>query len=427
MNVSRNIGFVAVATVAAVAAVGCGKKDNAAEAPKDAAPVAAEAAAADVAEEAAEETAEEAVNFADDEKLVEAYGKSLTYGEAVSNVRRAMKMQGVPDDQLDAAVKQVAPMALPQIVEEFVMMSALQDAAAKGNVVCSDEDIEAEFAKATSSLPPGVTLEEALERSGLSVDELKKQMRDMLPIRKMMEILTQGIEVAEDEVAKFYEENAKSFETPEQVRASHILVKLEADASDEDKAAAKEKIEGLLAQIKEGADFAELATANSDCPSKDKGGDLGFFGKGQMVAPFEVAAFALADGEISGIVETPFGFHIIKKTGSKEAGKTPLEEVKDRIKGFLENEKKGKIVDDYMKGVRADLVYTANEKLGPIFVQPEEPEEAPAEAAPAALETPAAEVPAAPETSAAPEAPAVPEAPAPAAAPAAPETPAPAE
>ncbi len=154
MNVSRNIGFVAVATVAAVAAVGCGKKDNATAAPKDAAPVAAEAAAADVAEEAAEE----AVTFADDEKLVEAYGKSLTYGEAVSNVRRAMKMQGVPDDQLDAAVKQVAPMALPQIVEEFVMMSALQDAAAKGNVTCSDEDIEAEFAKATSSLPPGVTL-----------------------------------------------------------------------------------------------------------------------------------------------------------------------------------------------------------------------------------------------------------------------------
>lgn len=374
MNIARNAGFMIVAAVAAFAA-GCGKdkEEKTAQAPAEpvaAAPVAE--AAAPIASE--EEEAEDAVVFADDEKLVEAYGKTLTYGEALANVRRAMKMQGVPDAQLDAAVKQVVSMALPQMSEEFVMMAALQDAAGKCGVVCTDEDVEAEFAKATANLPPDVTLEEALARSGITADELKKQIRETLPIKKMVEILTQGVEVIDEEIAKFYEENGESFETPEQVRASHILVKVDAGASDEDKAAAKTKIEGLLAQVKEGADFAELAKANSDCPSKEKGGDLDWFGKGQMVKPFEEAAFALAEGAVSEVVETSFGFHIIKKTGAKEAGKTPLEEVKDDIKSYLENQKKGDIIGNYMKGLRAGLVYTASEKLAPIFTEPEKEE-----------------------------------------------------
>ena len=384
MNVKATIALSTIAAAALVAA-GC-KKENA-PATADAAPpatlakAAVEAPAAEAAEEAVEapaaeaaEEADDAVVFEDSETLVSAYGKNLTYGEAISNIRRAMKMQGVPEEQLDQAAKQVAKTALPQIAEEFVMLNALRDAAAKAGVSSTDEDVDAEFTKMTSQLPPGLTLEEALERSGLSAEELKKQIAETLPVKKLFEIIAQGSEPTDEEIAKFYEEQSESFKNPEQVRASHILVKVDAGASDEDKAAAKAKIEGILAQIKEGADFAELAKANSDCPSKEEGGDLGFFGHGQMVPEFDAAAFALEEGGISDIVETQFGFHVIKKTGSKEAGVTPLEEVKDRIAEHLGNEKKGEIINGYIKNLRQKLVFDKNEKLAPIFANPEEGE-----------------------------------------------------
>lgn len=387
MNVKHCAFFAAFAAAAVVAGQGCGPKAaEAVEAP--AGEAAAESAPAEAAEEpaadagtAAEETAEAAeeaepeVVFGDDEVVVEAYGETLTYGKAIDTVKMAMKAQGLPDDQVEAAAKQVAPMALPQIAEEFVLRGALKKAAADGGVTIDDAEVDAEFEELTKNLPPGATLEELLASSGMTVDKVKEQVRENLPIKKLFDILTKGSEPSDEDVAKFYEEHDADFTTPEQVRASHILVTVKKDASDEDKAAAKAKIEGLLAQIKEGADFAELATANSDCPSKAQGGDLGFFGKGQMVKPFEEAAFALAEGDISEIVETQFGFHIIKKTGAKKAGKTPLEEVKENIARFIENRRKSEIVEKYISNLRSSLAFKQSEKIGKLFSEPEEDEE----------------------------------------------------
>lgn len=385
MNVKATVAFSTIAA-ATLAVAGCAKKET----PASAAPAAGvAAAAAPTAAPAGAEKADNAVVFDDGEALVSAYGKTLTYGEAIANIRRAMKMQGVPDDQLDDAAKQVAPNALPQIVEEFVMLHALRDAADKAGIVCTDEDVEAEFKEATSHLPPGLTLEEAFERSGITADDLKKQIGETLPVKKLVDGLAKDVNPSDEEIAKFYEEKSESFKTPEQVRASHILVKVDSGASDEDKAAAKAKIEGLIAQIKEGADFAELAKANSDCPSKEQGGDLGFFGHGQMVPEFDAAAFALEEGGISDIVETQFGFHVIKKTGAKEAGVTPLEEVKDDISKFLANQKKSDIIGKYMKDFRKSLVFEKNEKLAPIFADAGEDDAEEAEPAPAAESAPA--------------------------------------
>ena len=126
------------------------------------------------------------------------------------------------------------------------------------------------------------------------------------------------IDVTENDANNYYSGNPKEFETPEQVKASHILIASDTSDTSVDpndaKAKALAKAEQLLAQLKDGADFAELAKANSTCPSASKGGDLGFFSKGDMVAPFEEAAFALEPGQLSDIVETKFGYHIIKRT-----------------------------------------------------------------------------------------------------------------
>jgi peptidyl-prolyl cis-trans isomerase D len=127
--------------------------------------------------------------------------------------------------------------------------------------------------------------------------------------------------VTDDDIKAYYEQNQKQYATEEQRRASHILITVKKDASAADKAAAKTKAEGLVAQLRKNpGDFAKLAKANSQDPgSADNGGDLGYFNKGAMVKPFADAAFSLKQGEISDPVESDFGYHVIEVTGIKPA------------------------------------------------------------------------------------------------------------
>lgn len=135
---------------------------------------------------------------------------------------------------------------------------------------------------------------------------------------------------------EFYKQNIEKFKKPESVKASHILLKCDkADTAGCKKA--EEKIKDLRKKIVAGGDFAAIAKANSDCPSKEQGGDLGEFGRGQMVKPFEDAAFAMKQGDLSQPVKTDFGWHIIKVTGKTVAGTVPYAEVKDQIKNMLKN------------------------------------------------------------------------------------------
>jgi peptidyl-prolyl cis-trans isomerase C len=126
------------------------------------------------------------------------------------------------------------------------------------------------------------------------------------------------------------------------VKARHILVKVDTNASEADKAAARKKIEGIEAQLKKNGDFEKLAAENSDCPSSKNGGDLGFFSRGQMVKPFEDAAFALAPGGTSGIVETQFGYHIIRLEDKESASTQTFDQAKP---GLQQKLKQGKIRD----------------------------------------------------------------------------------
>ena len=148
-----------------------------------------------------------------------------------------------------------------------------------------------------------------------------------------METIGAQLAVTEAEIKSWYDGHKERFQQPEERRASHILVASEKLGKDK----AKAKAEDLLKEIRKNpASFSDLAKKNSDDPgSASKGGDLGFFGKGMMVKPFEEAAYALKDGEISGVVESDFGFHIIKLTGVHAAKEKPLAEVKAEIEAEL--------------------------------------------------------------------------------------------
>jgi peptidyl-prolyl cis-trans isomerase C len=193
-----------------------------------------------------------------------------------------------------------------------------------------------------------------LTKFGLTEDGVRGKIAKSMAIEQFVDTqVASKITVTDAETKAFYDGNPTAFAMPEQVRARHILIKVDKNADEATKKAAKEKTEGILAEAKKGGDFAELATKNSQDSSAAKGGDLGFFSKEQMVAPFADAAFALKPGEISSVVETPFGFHIIKSEEKKAASTVPYETAKERITQYLKQQEVQKKVQALVDELKA--------------------------------------------------------------------------
>jgi peptidyl-prolyl cis-trans isomerase C len=205
----------------------------------------------------------------------------------------------------------------------------------------------------------GMVLSKIARESGFDKDDdIKKQIdllvNDFLASEYLKKEVIAKINVTEKDMQLYYKVHQEEFKTPEMVRARHILIKVDKSASEEDKKNAKEKAEEILKRIKSGEDFAKLASEFSDdSGSKKKGGDLGFFSKGKMVPAFEKVAFSLKPGEVSDIVETPFGFHIIKVEEKKESILEPYEKVKDKVKDNVFAEfRKAKVEEFVEKAIK---------------------------------------------------------------------------
>jgi len=187
----------------------------------------------------------------------------------------------------------------------------------------------------------GIVISNLAKKEGFDKNpQLNEQLElikdNYIAIEYLKKEVTNKVEVSEEDMKAYYESHKDEFNMPEMVRARHILIKTDPSASDNDNKKAREKAEDILKKIKAGEDFAKLAADLSDDPgSKTKGGDLGFFPKGIMVKSFEDVAFSLKPGEVSGIVETQFGYHIIKVEEKKEAGMEPFDTAKEKIKQKL--------------------------------------------------------------------------------------------
>lgn len=181
------------------------------------------------------------------------------------------------------------------------------------------------------------------------------------------DVVESRIEVSDAEIKALYDQNIARYKAPEQRRASHILINAAKDASAADKATAKAKAEKLLEQVRKNpADFAKIAKENSqDAVSAERGGDLNFFGKGDMVKPFEDAVFSLKEGEISGLVQSDFGFHIIRLTGIKAPATRELAEVKSNIAAEIKRQQAGKKYAE-MAEIFTNMVYEQSDSLKPV-------------------------------------------------------------
>jgi peptidyl-prolyl cis-trans isomerase C len=195
--------------------------------------------------------------------------------------------------------------------------------------------------------------DKALAEMGFSEEMLKKQIDNGLTIKALIDkAVLQKISVSDQQVRAYYDENPNLFRKPEQVKASHILVQVPEAADEAKQAQALSTIQGLKARIDNGENFAALAQEYSDCPSKTKGGDLGFFSREQMVPPFSDAAFALEPGQTSDVVQTRFGYHLIRATEHQAEETMAFNDVKEAISSRLRQEQERKKIDAYLEKLK---------------------------------------------------------------------------
>ena len=217
------------------------------------------------------------------------------------------------------------------------------------------EELETQIASFKDRFDSEEAFTEALTMQGYDMVRFTKVIGEDLRIQKMIEDrVPEETIVTDDDMMAFFNENPSYFTQPERVHASHILVNMENTATDEEKALALKKIKEIEQELKYGADFAELAKLKSEGPSGPNGGDLGEFTRGQMVGEFETIAFALPEGKISGIVETQFGYHIIKLHTRYPESSVPFEEVKAEINKYLFDEKSSNKLNDFLESLKEE-------------------------------------------------------------------------
>lgn len=275
--------------------------------------------------------------------------KKADLQNAVESIKAQLQMTGTPfpSDRKDEMYR--------GLLDDLISTELLAQEAKTRQIPVTTKEVEEFVGQFKDRFPSEQVYQNALKEQGITEDQLRTDVKKQLGIKKLLdkEVLSK-VPADEKAARKFYDENPDKFQEPEQVHAAHVLVTVDKGADDKTKAAKRKEAEQVLIDAKGGKDFAQLAKDHSGDPgSKDKGGDLGFFPRGEMVEAFEKAAFGLKEtNELSGIVETPYGFHVIKLLEKKPGRKVPFEEVKDDVAGFLKEKKAGEVARNFVDGLR---------------------------------------------------------------------------
>ncbi len=227
------------------------------------------------------------------------------------------------------------------VLDNLIIEVLVAEEAAKEGVEISKDEIDSEIEKVKKDFPDEQAFLEALKKNDMALENLEEEIEKFLIQQKMIEKVTASIEATDKEVEEYYEKNKESFMEPEQVHAKHILL--------EDEETAKK----VLTALEDGSDFAELASEHSTDPgSKDKGGDLDWMSRDQLVPEFAEAAFNLSIGQLSDLVKSQFGYHIIVVEERKEALQKSFEDVKEEIEQIILEEKRSEKFQDWIEDLK---------------------------------------------------------------------------
>ncbi len=278
-------------------------------------------------------------------------GKDIPKQEFIAAMENQMKG---PDGKIPPMItSELLQRAAPRQVKSYVDQRLLLPVAAKAGFVPSSDLVAGVLKEQLNSMPKEQRemVKMQLQMTGKDensyIAELSKNtaVQEGVAIERYLDkTVFSKITVTDEDARKFYESNIERFKEPadpaDSIRASHILISVPDKATKEQDSAAKAKAESILADLKKNKNgFEAAAKSSSDCPSKDNGGSLGLFTKGQMVKEFEDAAFALKEGELSGVVKTKFGYHIIRRDAAQKERTTSYDEVKNRLKDGIKLQK----------------------------------------------------------------------------------------
>ena len=245
-------------------------------------------------------------------------------------------------DETLAAVKN-------SVVQQLVNSTLLYQHAHDKEINIEKAELDKEINQIKDNFDSDEQFNEVLKNNNLTLSQLKDNLTKQLMIDKVIEQENNKINITEQEIKEYYDNNKDLFFEPESRKIKHILVET------------KEEAKKILDQLKDGlSSFEEVAKNKSIGPSSEKGGDLGYITKGQMVKPFEEAAFALQPGDMSEIIKTEFGYHIILCEDIKKEHQPSLEEAKENIKNILKSQKENEAITALLKQLKENNEVSIN-------------------------------------------------------------------
>ena len=265
----------------------------------------------------------------------------VRYQQGIQSTEKALD-----DSQLSSIKKQA--------LENIIGAELLYQESQKKGIKVDETEVDKQFEEIKKQYSSESEFQDLLKKMNLNETTVKSYMITRgLAIKELIDKeIIQKVVVSDEETKAYYDNNAAIFKQPELVKASHILIKVDPKGDESQKKASLAKIEEIQEKVRKGEDFAALAREYSQGPSNVKGGDLGYFSRDQMVKPFSDAAFLLKIGDVSGIVETEYGYHLIKVTDRKDETPLDLEVVKDRLQQVLRQDKARKNMEQYVAELR---------------------------------------------------------------------------
>jgi len=260
-----------------------------------------------------------------------------------------------PDKEIK--IKELKEKIIEQMIDERIL---IQEGKSK-KIKVNNKEIQDGIEEIKKRFGTEEEYNQELAKQGLSGEKFKEQVKEQLMVIKLIdqEVKAQVVSPTDSEIEDFYKQNEAEMVEPEQVRVRHILIKVDENT---DKSKALKRIREILKEVKKGeTSFAELAKKYSEGPSAPRGGDVGFFIRGQMVRKFEEVAFALQVGEISDVVETEYGYHIIQCIEKKAGEKKSLEEVRDYLRNFIFQKRMEERYEKWLRGLRDKASITKSE------------------------------------------------------------------
>ena len=291
-------------------------------------------------------------------------GAGIMVGEGTGSIVAKVNGQPVFASQMEAELRQqmrkhkkssvaLADRVRKKVLDKVIDRELLYQAARKLDIPDLEKKIEEELQSTRDRFSTEERFQHYLESNELTQEQLRSAARRVIFIDEYLQRnhLLKPV-VAEQEIRKFY--SKKTFKREDALRLKHILLSVHENANPETRKEIRHKAEGIRRVIIQGADFSVLAKQFSDsAEAKEAGGDLGFIKKGYMPAAFDKVAFSLQEGEISEVIETRFGFHIVKLVAKRSAGMIPYEEVRDFIERYLQNQRSRQLIAAHIEELRA--------------------------------------------------------------------------